>query len=124
MSKWITIPIAFDYIIAESANSRKFEFPSDTNFKGWCFWLSKKLCGDNQTIFLRPEMSVKLRKERRDGDKYEVIDECELSAGKLSQIFMKSKENIKASDAVITITITPDSLSPIENPQPLNELLR
>lgn len=117
--EWLTMAFAQSQIMAKSEKSVKIAFPSGSRYKDYSFWISKKLFKDDYFI-LGSDFVVKARKEKCVDGKFEVEDEQEFGAAFVKHIFSKFAE----SEVEQVIEIKPAYLAPIENPQPLEELMR
>lgn len=117
--EWLYMFFSPSQVLAKSEKAIKMAFPSSSRYPDYSFWISKKLVKDGYFI-LGKEFIVKARKEKKEGGKFIVEDEQEFGAAYVEHVFAKFAEDLVEQ----IIEIKPPRIAPIENPQPLEELMR
>lgn len=118
--RWYEIWFMRSQILAESKTSVKMAFPSESPYADYSFWVSKKLVKDDNMFILGANFVMKAAKERYEDGKYSKENELEFNATEIKNLFDSYAEDY--CERIIELKPTP--LEPIQNPQPLQELLR
>lgn len=117
--EWLYMFFSPSQVLAKSEKAVKIAFPSSSHYPDYSFWVTKKLVKDGYFI-LGKDFVVKARKEKFENGKFEVEDEQEFGAAYVEHIFAKFAEDFVEQ----IVEIKPPRIAPIENPQPLEELMR
>ena len=113
-----------DSLVPYYQNGRaKIIFPDNVGLDGFAVWISTKLLKDIHEAgfeFFAPETFTftAVRSERR-GNTWETVEERTLTAQELADAVAGYD-----CERVRVITLTPEPLAAIENPQPDSDLLR
>lgn len=118
--RWYEIWFMQTQILAESKTSIKIAFPSESPYADYSFWVSKKLVRNDNMFILGSSFSMKASKERYEDGKYIKENELNFNALEIKNLFDSYAEDFLER----IVEFTPAPLKPIENPQPLPELMR